>query len=56
MTQRHLSIPHLIINLPFKDAAAYWQYESTGWTFTKESGRRPAGYIVATLSDAVIPS
>ena len=48
MTKRHLSIPHLIVNSPFAEPSTYWQYESVGWTFSQESGRRPAGYIVAT--------
>ena len=48
MTKRHLTIPHLIVNSPFAEPSTYWQYESVGWTFSQEPGRRPAGYIVAT--------
>ena len=41
-------IDKLIINSPYEEPKEYWHYERNTRTFKKESGRRPAGYVMAT--------
>lgn len=41
-------IEKLIINSPFEEPALFWQYVRETREFSRESGRRPAGYIIAT--------
>ncbi len=41
-------IDHLIINSPYKEPESYWHYNREGRAFTRLTGRRPAGYVVAT--------
>ncbi|OYV88056.1 MAG: hypothetical protein B7Z73_09275 [Planctomycetia bacterium 21-64-5] len=41
-------MPELIINSPFREPAAHWSYDRPSRLFTRKSGRRPAGYIMAT--------
>ncbi|MFQ5671834.1 MAG: BPTD_3080 family restriction endonuclease [Nitrospinales bacterium] len=41
-------IDQLIINSPYKEPARYWKYDRETRLFSKEEGRRPAGYVVAT--------
>jgi type III restriction enzyme len=40
-------IDHLIINLPYEEPRLYWKRDERTGEFFKESGRRPAGYVVA---------
>ena len=42
------SIDQLIINKPYEEPAEYWQYNRERRTFSREQGRRPAGYYRAT--------
>ncbi|MCD6399992.1 DEAD/DEAH box helicase family protein [candidate division WOR-3 bacterium] len=41
-------IDKLIINSPYEEPKQYWKYERETRSFTKEAGRRPAGYVVAS--------
>jgi type III restriction enzyme len=41
-------IENLIINSPFEEPTRYWQYVRDTREFRLESGRRPAGYVIAT--------
>ncbi len=41
-------IDKLIINSPYEEPQHYWKYERETRSFTKEAGRRPAGYVVAS--------
>lgn len=43
-------IDKLIINSPYEEPKNYWKYEHETRTFSKEAGRRPAGYVVASES------
>ena len=43
-------ITHLIINSPYREPAQHWQYHRETRTFSLESGRRPAGYVIASDS------
>jgi type III restriction enzyme len=43
-------IDKLIINSPYEEPKYYWKYEHETHTFSKEAGRRPAGYVVAPES------
>jgi len=43
-----LKIDHLIINSPYKEPQYHWNYDRQTRLFDKLTGRRPAGYIVAT--------
>lgn len=36
------------INGPYDEPVSHWRYECESRTFSQESGRRPAGYVVAT--------
>jgi len=40
-------IDHLIINTPYEEPKLYWKRDERTGEFFKESGRRPAGYVVA---------
>jgi type III restriction enzyme len=40
-------IDHLIINSPYEEPKLYWKRDERTGEFFKESGRRPAGYVVA---------
>ena len=42
------TISQLIINSPYEEPQHYWKYERENRSFTKETGRRPAGYVVAS--------
>jgi type III restriction enzyme len=37
----------LILNSPFDEPDAYWTHDRSAMVFTRMSGRRPAGYVVA---------
>jgi type III restriction enzyme len=37
----------LILNSPFEEPDAYWTHDRSAMVFTRMSGRRPAGYVVA---------
>jgi type III restriction enzyme len=41
-------IDHLIIGSPFEEPASYWAYERETRRFERRTGRRSAGYVVAT--------
>jgi type III restriction enzyme len=41
------TIPELIINSPYEEPREYWKYDAQTRTFSRESGRRPAGYVRA---------
>jgi type III restriction enzyme len=41
-------IDRLIINSPYLEPSEYWRYHRETRTFTREKGRRPAGYVTAT--------
>ena len=42
------SIDHLIINKPYEEPREYWRYIRERRTFSREKGRRPAGYLIAS--------
>jgi type III restriction enzyme len=42
------TIDQLIINSPYKEPQGYWSYDAKTKQFNKVSGRRPAGYYVAS--------
>jgi len=42
------TIDQLIINSPYEEPSWYWKYDRETRLFSKEEGRRPAGYVVAT--------
>jgi type III restriction enzyme len=48
MAKRSNKIDQLIINSPFEEPAEHWTYDRTYRLFTRESGRRPAGYLIAS--------
>ena len=41
-------IDKLIINSPYEEPQLYWHYDRNKREFEKRTGRRPAGYVVAT--------
>ena len=41
-------IDQLIINSPFEEPAEHWSYDRPSRLFTREVGRRPAGYLIAS--------
>jgi len=41
-------IDKLIINSPYVEPAQYWEYLRESREFILQSGRRPAGYVVAS--------
>jgi type III restriction enzyme len=42
------SIDQLIINSPYEEPTSYWAYHRQTRFFTRNGGRRPAGYVTAT--------
>ena len=42
------SIDRLIINKPYEEPAEHWRYNREKRTFSREAGRRPAGYLIAS--------
>lgn len=42
------TIDQLIINSPYEEPAEHWKYHLETQKFSREQGRRPAGYIRAT--------
>jgi len=42
------TIDQLIINSPWEEPGKHWRYDRESRTFSREEGRRPAGYVVAT--------
>ena len=42
------SIDQLIINKPYGEPAEYWSYNRERRSFSREAGRRPAGYLIAS--------
>jgi len=42
------TIPQLIVNSPYVVPKSYWLYHAEARSFTLETGRRPAGYVIAT--------
>ena len=42
------SIDQLTINKPYEEPKEYWRYNREKRTFTRASGRRPAGYLIAS--------
>lgn len=45
MTQ---AIDKLIINSPYKEPEEHWHYDRETRSFSRDKGRRPAGYVMAT--------
>ena len=48
MPKRTHHIDQLIINSPLAEPAEHWSYDRTHRLFTREQGRRPAGYLIAS--------
>ena len=48
MAKRRFQIDQLVINSPYEEPAEYWGYDREVRMFERKSGRRPAGYVVAT--------
>ena len=42
------SIDRLIINKPYEEPTEHWSYNRERRTFSREAGRRPAGYLIAS--------
>ena len=42
------TIDQLIVNAPYDEPERHWHCDRESRTFSLESGRRPAGYAVAT--------
>ena len=42
------SIDQLIISSPYAEPREHWRYDRESRSFSRETGRRPAGYVVAT--------
>jgi type III restriction enzyme len=42
------SIDQLIINSPYTEPGEHWKYDRESRSFSRVSGRRPAGYVKAT--------
>ncbi len=42
------TIDRLIINRPYEEPQEYWRYNRERRTFSREEGRRPAGYLIAS--------
>ena len=42
------TIDKLIINSPYEEPENYWSYDRETRSFTLETGRRPAGYVIAS--------
>jgi type III restriction enzyme len=47
-------IDHLIINKPYEEPGRFWQYDALSQSFKLASGRRPAGYMVASSNKRLI--
>ncbi len=41
------TIDQLIINSPYEEPSEHWKYDPQTRTFSRETGRRPAGYVRA---------
>ena len=41
------TIPELIINSPYDEPREHWKYDPQTRTFSREPGRRPAGFVRA---------
>ena len=48
--KKKYKIDKLIVNSPFEEPQQYWAYDRTDRMFHLKSGRRPAGYIIASGS------
>ena len=48
MNNNKYSINQLIINSPYEEPSSYWAYHRQTRFFTRQEGRRPAGYVTAT--------
>ena len=42
------TIDRLIINSPYEEPSTYWSYDRETRSFSLKSGRRPAGYVIAS--------
>ena len=42
------TIDKLIINSPYEEPRCYWSYDQQTRLFSKQTGRRPAGYVIAS--------
>ncbi len=42
------TIDKLIINSPYEEPRCYWSYDQQTRRFSKQTGRRPAGYVIAS--------
>ena len=42
------TIDRLIINKPYEEPAEHWRYNRETRKFSREPGRRPAGYVIAS--------
>ena len=42
------AIDHLIINSAYEEPKYHWKYDLETKLFTQETGRRPAGYTIAS--------
>lgn len=48
------AIDHLIINTPYEEPKEYWRYVPESKSFTRATGRRPAGYVTASSSKKMV--
>ena len=48
MPQEQSTIDRLIINKPYEEPAEHWRYNRETRKFSREPGRRPAGYVIAS--------
>ena len=48
MPQEQSSIDRLIINKPYEEPTEHWKYNREKRKFSREPGRRPAGYLIAS--------
>ena len=48
MVKEQSSIDRLIINKPYEEPREHWHYHRERRTYSREQGRRPAGYLKAT--------
>ena len=46
--EQRTSIDRLIINKPYEEPVEHWRYSREKRTFSRELGRRPAGYLIAS--------
>lgn len=47
-------IDHLIINKPYEEPGRFWQYDALSMSFKLATGRRPAGYMVASSNKKIV--